>query len=87
MAALLGKIGGREIDGDSPGGKREAGGNQGRADPLARFGHGLVGQADDAEGRQARRDLDLHVHRARIDAFKRNCGYVLDHCALAPRKA
>lgn len=42
---------------------------QGKADgvqrathPLAAFGHGLVGKADNGEGGHARTDLDLHVH-------------------------
>ena len=79
MAAFLGQIGGREIDGDSPGRQRQPRGDQRRADPLARFGHRLVGQADDGEGRQSRRDLHLHVDRAGLDPLKGDGGNPLNH--------
>ena len=52
MAAFLGQVGGRQIDGDAPRRQREARGDQRRAHPLARLGHRLVRQADDGEGRQ-----------------------------------
>ena len=42
VAALLGQVGGREIDGDAAGRQREARGDQRRAHPLARFRDGLV---------------------------------------------
>ena len=60
-------------------GKRKPGGDQSRAHPLARFGHRLVGQADDGEGRHARRDLHLHIDGADLDALERNRGDALDH--------
>ena len=87
MTAFLRQIGRREIDGDSPRGQGKARSDQGGADPFAGLGNRLVRQADDIESRQPRSDLDLHVHRAGLDPFKRNCGYVLDHPALAPVKA
>jgi hypothetical protein len=46
MAAFLRQIRGREIDGDSPRRQRQARGDKRRADPLAGFGHRLVGQTD-----------------------------------------
>jgi len=49
---------------------------------LLRLGHGLVGQADDVEGGKAGRDLDLHVHRAGLDALERHRGNALDHVPL-----
>jgi hypothetical protein len=51
MAPLLGQVGGGEIDGDALHRDREARGDQGGAHPLARFGHRLVGQADEHSGR------------------------------------
>ena len=83
MAAFLRKIGGREIDGDTPRRQREPRGDQRRAHALARFRHRLVGKPDDGEGRQARRDLDLHVDGSRFDALKRDCGNPLDHVPSA----
>ena len=50
-----------------------------RAHPLARFGHRLVGKADDVEGRQAGRDLHLDVDRAGLDALERHRRDPLDH--------
>ena len=51
------------------------------AHPLARFRNRLVRQADDGEGRQARRDLHLDVDRARLDALERHRGDALDHAS------
>ena len=45
--------------------------------------HRLVGQADDVEGRQAGRDLHLHVDRAGLDALERHRGDALDHARPA----
>ncbi len=70
MAAFLGQIGGREIDGDAARRQRQAGGDQRRAHALLGFRHRLVGQADDVEGGQAGRDLHLHVDGAGLDALK-----------------
>ena len=83
MAAFLGQVGGREIDGDAPRRQSEARGDQRRAHPLARFRDRLVGQAHDVEGQHAGRDLHLHVDRANLDAFERNRGDALDHVCPA----
>jgi hypothetical protein len=64
------KIRRREIDGDAAGGQRQARGDQRRTHPLARLGDRLVGQANDMERRQARRDLHLHFDRAGLDPLK-----------------
>ena len=82
MAAFLRQVGGREIDGDAARRQREAGGDQRGAHALLGLGHRLVGQADDVEGRQAGRDLDLHVDGAGLDALERHRGDALDHAAL-----
>jgi len=78
MAAFLRQIRGREIDGDSPCRQRQPRGDQRRAHPLARLGHCLVGQTDDRERRQARRDLHLHVDAAGLDPLKGYGGNALD---------
>jgi hypothetical protein len=49
MGAFLGKVGGRQIERDALGRKREADGVQAGAHPLLRLRHGLVGQADDVK--------------------------------------
>ena len=52
------------------------------------FRHRLVGQADDVEGRQAGRDLHLHVDGAGLDALERDRRDTLDHGAIpAPEYA
>ena len=84
MAAFLRQVGGREIDGDAARRQREPGGDQRGAHPLLGLGHRLVGQADDVEGRQAGRDLHLHVDRAGLDALERHGGDALDHAAPQP---
>ena len=81
MAALLGQVGGREIDGDAAGRQRQPGGDQRRAHALLGLRHRLVGQADDVEGRQAGRHLHLHVDGAGLDALERHGGDPLDHAA------
>ena len=55
MRAFLGQVGGRQVDRDPLGRQRQADRGQRGADPLAAFGHRLVGQADDDEARAARR--------------------------------
>ena len=79
MAALFRQIRGREIDDHAPGRQRQPGGDQRPAHPLPRFRHGLVGQADDDEGRQAGRDPDLDVDGARLDAFECDGRNALNH--------
>ncbi len=79
MRALFWQVGGREIDGNAASGKGQARGDQGGANPLFRFGNSLVRQADNVEGGQTGRDLDLNVHGAGLDALKRHGGDALDH--------
>ena len=70
MTAFLGQIGRRHIDGDPACRQREPGCHQRRPHTLPRFAHRLVGQTDDIESRQPRRDLHLDIDRACLDAFK-----------------
>jgi hypothetical protein len=72
-------VGGGEIDRDAPGRQRQARGNQRCAHPLAGLGYGLVGQANDIEGRQPRRDLHLDIDGAGLDALKCHCRDPLHH--------
>ena len=72
MAALLRQVGRREIDGDALGRQREARGDQRRADPLLRFAHRLVAEADDVEHHVARRHVHLNVDRTGLDTLERH---------------
>ena len=53
------------------------------AHALARLGDGLVRQAHDVERWQARRDLNLDIDGAGLDALKRHGGDALNHAAPA----
>ena len=79
MAAFLGQVGGREIDRDAARRQRQPGGDHGGAHALLGFRDGFVRQTDDIEGRQAGRDLHLHVDGAGIDALERHGGDSLNH--------
>ena len=79
MAALLGQVGGREIDRDVLGGKRQPGGDQRAAHALAAFSHRLVGQAHDVEAGQAGRDLHLNIDRHRLDTLECDRGDLCGH--------
>jgi hypothetical protein len=72
MAALLGQVGGGEIDGDAPRRQAEARSGQRGPHPLTGFLHRLVGQADNQELGNTRCDLHLHVDGDRLDALKRD---------------
>ena len=84
MTAFLGEIGGREIDGDALGRHGEARRIQRRADFFARFGDRFVAETDHREDHIAIGDLHLHVHRPRLDAFKRNRRNSDDHGHAPP---
>ena len=72
MAALLGHVGGSEVDGDFLGRQRQARGVERGAHPLARFGDRLVGEADDGEPDIAARNLHLDVDGFRLDPLERH---------------
>ena len=67
MRTLLGQVGGRQVHRDALVRHRDRHGAEGRADTLARLADGLVGQADDGEGRQPGRDRRLHLDQPRLD--------------------
>ena len=79
VRALLGQVGGREVDGDPFGREREADRGQRGAHPLAAFGDRLVGQADDGEAGDAGRDLALHLDGARVEPEIGDGGNDRDH--------
>ena len=81
MAALLGHVGGREIDGDALGGQRQARGDKGGSDTLARFGDRLVAEADDHEDDRPRGDLHLHVDGTGLDPLERHGRNTRHHLA------
>ena len=68
VAALLGQVGGGQVDRDVLEGQAQADGVQRIAHALAALGHGLVGQADDGQHVLARADAHLHLDRPRLDA-------------------
>jgi hypothetical protein len=70
MAALFRQIGWREIDRHAFGGQGEARGVERGANPLARFGDGLVAEADERKADIAVGHLHLHVDRASLKASK-----------------
>ena len=84
MAALLGQVGRRQIDGDVLEGQAKADGMQGIAHALAAFRHGLVGQTDDGEHVPAAADAYLHLDGLGLDADERDGGDLPVH-ARRPR--
>ncbi len=66
VRAFLGQIGGREVDRDPLGRQRQPHRGERGMDPLLAFLDRLVGQPDDVEPRQPRRDLALHLNAARL---------------------
>jgi len=85
MAAFLQQVGGREVDRDAFGREAQTQGAQRRAHPFARFGHRLVGQADDIEMAAARpghRDLDVDVEH--VDPLKGDGGDPRNHMRTHP---
>ena len=86
VAALLGEVGRRQVHGDPPRRQGEAHGGERRPHPLAALGHGLVGQAHDGEGGQARAHLDLDVDLGDLEPDERDASGARDRqrCRLAP---
>ena len=70
---------GCEVRGDPRLRKLEARVHDRRANPVARFAHRGVAEADDREGRQPAADVDLDPHLARIDAVDGEGGDTREH--------
>ncbi len=71
MAAFLRQVGRGEVDRDALGRQRQPRRDQRGTDALLALADRLVRQADEDEGDATRRDLDLHIDGARLDAFER----------------
>jgi len=81
MAALLRKIGWREVYGDVRPWKAEPDCVERVAHTLATFRDRLIRQSDDCECVLSRADPDLHLYRACLDADKRQRGDPTVHTA------
>ena len=79
VAAFLGQVSRREIDGYAGGRNGEADGREGGAHTLAALAHGLVRQADNREKGISGSDVDLHVHGLGLYAFKGKSRDTADH--------
>ena len=66
--AFFRQIGGRQIDGDAPGGKGETVVDQGTAYPIARLFHRGFRQTDQRQAGQAIADMHLHRHGRGLNA-------------------
>jgi len=84
MRTLLGQVGGRQIDRDPLGRKRQSDRRQRRAHPLAAFCDGLVRQSDDDEGGKPGAQLHLHFNAARLEPQICNGGDGRDHYRPRP---
>jgi len=82
MAAFLGHVGGRQVDGDALGRKCDGHRRQRGSHAVARLGHGLVGQAHEREGRDAGGDGALHLDLAGLDALEGDGVGAGDHGGL-----
>jgi len=67
-AAVLGQVGGGEVDGDAPRREFELRAEDRGADAILRFAHRGFGQADDGHRRQSARQMHFDAYRRRTDA-------------------
>ena len=84
LAAFLWQVGGREVHRHVAVGHAEADRVQRVARALAAFRDRPVGQADDHERGLSRRDADLHLDWARLDADERERGDLAVHAPSGP---
>jgi len=84
MRPLLGQVGGRQIDRDPLGRKRQPDRRQRRAHALTALGDRLVGKADDDEGGKPGAQLHLHFNAARLEPQICNGGDGRDHYRPRP---
>ncbi len=78
-AARLAYLGRCQADRDTMHGPGQATTVDGASHPLSRFSHGCIGQADDPDARQSRRDINLDVDEYPLDT--------IDHRAIGLGKA
>ncbi len=72
VAAFLGEIGGREVDGDAQRRQRQAERPEGGPHPLPAFADRLVGKADQGETEIAGRHQHLDIDRQDVDTLERH---------------
>ncbi len=70
VTALLGQVGGGQVDHDPPGRQGQAQAREGGPHPLAALGNRLVAQPDQHEGDLAARELRLDLDPARFHALE-----------------
>ena len=79
VAALLGQVGGGQVDHDALARQGQAEPGEGPANALAALAHGLVPQADDHRAGLAAGELDLDLDAPSLDAFERDRDDSRDH--------
>ena len=84
--AGLAQVGRREVDRDPPRRVDEAGVAERAADPLPGLLEGRVGEADDGEAGQSRRDVDLDPDEPPIEAVERRGRNDGQHAPQASRR-
>ena len=83
----LAEVGGRQVGHDPPGRHGERLVREPGAHPLARLLNRRVGQPDHRERREARPEVDLDLHRGRLESEDRRAEHVGDHGAEARTEA
>lgn len=76
MRALFRHVGGGEIDDQPPGRNGQADRGESGAYALARFGNGLIAQADDDDAVRPARELNLDLDPARFEPLERHRGRI-----------
>ena len=84
VSPLFENVCGRQVNHDASGRQRQSDGAERGADTFPAFPDGLVGQADNRDGRHSVCYLYLHVDLKRIDALKRD-GFRVCDCHCPPR--
>ncbi len=82
VAALLGKIRGREVDDGPLVRKRQAQAGEGAAHPLAALAHSLVAKANDHHPGLAAGELHLDLDAARLNTLERDGHHACGHAPL-----
>ena len=86
VAAFLGKVGGREVDGDAAGRERQTRCRQSPAHPLAAFATALSGRPTTLNAGMPGATCTCTSTRARLDTFERHRRNALDHRDSRPGK-
>ena len=84
MAALLGQVGGRQIDHQPAGGQGKAQSCEGGPHPLTAFTDRLVAKSNQNKADLTAGQLDFDIDAAGLNPFKRDCDNLCDHDLLPP---